>query len=129
MKVIIIAGSLSDSDFVSKISQKLYDLDIGSEQQFASAHKEPKKVLEIIERYKFQKVIYVTVAGMSNALSGFVAANSGKPTFACPPFKDQTDMMVNVHSTLQMPSNVPAMTVLRPDNLALAIKRILELLG
>ena len=61
---------------------------------------------------------------MSNALSGVVACNSRYPVFACPPFKDKLDMQVNIHSTLQMPSKVPTMTVLSVGNLALSIERI-----
>ena len=36
-----------------------------------------------------QKVVFVTVAGRSNALSGVVAANTHRPVIACPPFKDK----------------------------------------
>ena len=36
-------------------------------------------------------------------------------------------MIVNIHSSLQMPSNVPDMTILSPDNCALAIKRMFAL--
>ena len=56
------------------------------------------------QREKKEKVIYITVAGKSNALSGVVAANSKRPVIACPPFADKTDMMVNIHSTLQCPA-------------------------
>jgi 5-(carboxyamino)imidazole ribonucleotide mutase len=85
-------------------------------------------VLEILERYKNERVlVYITIAGRSNALSGFVAANSDKPTIACPPFADKTDMLVNIHSTLQMPSDVPVLTILDPANAAIAVKRILDL--
>ena len=69
--------------------------------------------------------VYITIAGRSSALSGFVAANSEFPTLGCPPFSDKADMLVNVHSTLQMPSNTPVLTVLDPGNCALAVKRIL----
>jgi 5-(carboxyamino)imidazole ribonucleotide mutase len=34
-------------------------------------------------------------------------------------------MLVNIHSTLQMPSNTPVLTVIDPGNCALAAKRIL----
>ena len=129
MKAVIIAGSQSDEEFVKKIFNKLSEQHIECHYFFASAHKQPTKVLEILEQFKHESIVYVTVAGMSNALSGFVAANSDKPTIACPPFKDQQDMMVNIHSSLQMPSNVPAMTILRPDNCALAIKRMFALVN
>jgi 5-(carboxyamino)imidazole ribonucleotide mutase len=33
-------------------------------------------------------------------------------------------MMINIHSTLQMPSNTPVLTVVDPGNCALAVKRI-----
>ena len=69
-------------------------------------------------------IVYITIAGRSNALSGFVAANSEFPTLGCPPFSDKADMLVNIHSTLQMPSNTPVLTVIDPGNCALAVKRI-----
>ena len=83
------------------------------------------KVLEILTANKDEKdIVYITIAGRSNALSGFVAANCEFPTIGCPPFSDKTDMLVNVHSTLQMPSNTPVLTILDPGNCALAVKRI-----
>ena len=79
----------------------------------------------ILDSNKNEKhLVYITIAGRSNALSGFVAANSAFPTLACPPFSDKTDMLVNIHSTIQMPSNTPVLTVLDPGNCALAVKRI-----
>ena len=63
---------------------------------------------------------------MSNALSGVIAANTTQPCIACPPFKDKMDMMVNIHSTLQMPRRVPSMTILHPVNVALAVRNMLN---
>ena len=80
------------------------------------------KILE--ENKDAGKLVYITIAGRSNALSGFVAANSKFPTIGCPPFSDKTDMLVNIHSTLQMPSKTPVLTVIDPGNCALAVKRI-----
>ena len=99
------------------------------ESYIASAHKNTRHVLQLIEKYnKDQRnVVWVTVAGRSNALSGVVAANSNDPVIACPPFSNKTDMMVNLHSTLQCPSNVPVMAILEPINVALSIKRIFNL--
>ena len=125
MKVVIIMGSTSDEPHAKKITDKLDEYNIKWEQHAASAHKEPKKVLDIFESNENNDhILYVTIAGRSNALSGFVAANSSFPTLACPPFSDKTDMLVNIHSTLQMPSNTPVLTVVDPGNCALAIKRI-----
>ena len=126
MKAVIIMGSTSDEPHAKKITDKLDEYDITWEQYAASAHKEPLKVLDILNGNKDGKdIVYITIAGRSNALSGFVAANSKFPTLACPPFADKTDMLVNIHSTLQMPSNTPVLMVIEPGNCALAVKRIL----
>jgi 5-(carboxyamino)imidazole ribonucleotide mutase len=126
MKAIIIMGSTSDEPHAKKITDKLDDYNINWEQHAASAHKQPLKVLEILQENKeAENIVYITIAGRSNALSGFVAANSNFPTLGCPPFSDKADMLVNIHSTLQMPSNTPVLTVIDPGNCALAVKRIL----
>ena len=125
MKTVIIMGSTSDEHHAKNITDKLDAYGIQWEQHAASAHKEPRKVLDILDSNKNEKdLVYITIAGRSNALSGFVAANSVFPTLACPPFSDKTDMLVNIHSTLQMPSNTPVLTVIDPGNCALAVKRI-----
>ena len=121
-------GSESDRNFTEKITTELEKYSIRYNVNIASAHKQPLEVLNIIKSNAAEKgVVYITIAGRSNALSGFVAANSSCPVIACPPFKDKTDMLVNIHSTLQMPSNAPVLTILDPGNCALAVKRILEL--
>lgn len=128
MKAVIIMGSESDRTFAQKIINDLGKHSISYDINVASAHKQPLEVLDIIKSNASEKrVVYITIAGRSNALSGFVAANSDKPVIACPPFKDKIDMMVNIQSTLQMPSNAPVLTILDPENCALAVKRILDL--
>ena len=125
MKAIIIMGSTADEPHAKKITAKLDEYKINWEQHAASAHKQPLEVLKILESNKDKEnVVYITIAGRSNALSGFVAANSDFPTLGCPPFSDKADMLVNIHSTLQMPSNTPVLTVIDPSNCALAVKRI-----
>ena len=118
-------GSTFDEPHAKNITDKLDEFGISWEQHAASAHKQPLKVLEILNNNKEEKdLVYITIAGRSNALSGFVAANSEFPTLGCPPFSDKADMLVNIHSTLQMPSNTPVLTVMDPGNCALAVKRI-----
>ena len=125
MKVVLILGSTSDEGHAQKITSSLDEFGIAWDQHVASAHEQPRKVLEILDsNANEESIVYVTIAGRSNALSGFVAANSEFPTIGCPPFSDKVDMLVNIHSTLQMPSNTPVLTVLDPGNCALAIKRI-----
>tara|TARA_S200000501_G_scaffold81164_2_gene73132 strand:- start:23292 stop:23678 length:387 start_codon:yes stop_codon:yes gene_type:complete len=125
MKAVIIMGSKADAHHAEKITSKLDEYGIKWNQHVASAHKTPLKVLDILEKNEKEKeLVYITIAGRSNALSGFVAANSKFPTIGCPPFSDKSDMLVNIHSTLQMPSMTPVLTVIDPGNCALAVKRI-----
>lgn len=127
MKAVLIMGSVSDQHHADKITNVLDTLGVEHEVHAASAHKNPEKVLEIIRSFeKKSNVVFVTIAGRSNALSGFVGANCNKPTLACPPFSDKVDMSINIHSTLQMPSKTPVLTVLDPGNCAIAVHRILS---
>tara|TARA_B100000989_G_C19518490_1_gene462925 strand:+ start:987 stop:1382 length:396 start_codon:yes stop_codon:yes gene_type:complete len=127
MKAVLIMGSVSDQHHADKITSVLDTLGVEHEVHAASAHKNPEKVLEIIRSFeKKSGVVFVTIAGRSNALSGFVGANCNKPTLACPPFSDKVDMSINIHSTLQMPSKTPVLTVLDPGNCAIAVHRILS---
>lgn len=125
----IIMGSESDRDFVSRIIDELEHPQLAYDAMVASAHKSPDKVLERVKLLNSadERVVYITVAGRSNALSGVVAAQSKHPVIACPPFKDKEDYIVNIHSTLVMPSNTPVLAVIDPGNAALAARRILGL--
>ena len=124
--VCIVAGSVKDEPHVKKICKSLATRNIYSSVLYSSAHKNTKKFINYIEKQDSydRSMIWVTVAGRSNALSGVIAANSKYPVIACPPFSDKDDMMVNINSTLQCPSSVPVMTILEPDNVSLAISKI-----
>ena len=127
---VIIAGSKSDSSHVEKIRAELYKKDILSFVYFCSAHKSPKRLLEILAEYesnKTSKIVYVAVAGMASALGAVMAANCTKPVISCPPFTDKTDFSVNINSLLQLPSSVPSATILNPENTAIFCSRILNL--
>lgn len=129
MQVVLVLGSESDRGHAGKIASFLsVDWGLSSDIIVASAHKVPEKVYEMIVRDNAQDgLIYITIAGRSNALSGVIAANSVHPVVACPPFKDKDDMMVNIHSTLQMPSETPVLTVLDPSNCAAVVARLFGL--
>ncbi len=122
-------GSKSDESHARKIAEVLADYGIKTELYVCSAHKVPELVLEIVNDFNKTNddICYVTIAGRSNGLSGVVAANSVHPVIACPPFKDKADYLANIHSSVQMPSDTPAMVVVDPQNAAMAAMRILAL--
>jgi len=123
----IIAGSKSDDSFVDKIKNKLDGLHIPYQHDILSAHRNTPELLDFLKIKEIDRLVYITVAGRSNALSGVVACNSTKPVLACPPLEDKVAYMIDIHSTLRMPSNAPVMAILDPGNAALAAKRILDI--
>ena len=129
MLVPILMGSKSDEPHARKIAETLTKFDVPVEIYVASAHKVPELVLNIIEDFNksSDNICYITIAGRSNGLSGVTAANSIHPVIACPPFKDKSDYLVNIHSSTMMPSDTPSMTVVDPQNAAMAAMRILAL--
>lgn len=122
-------GSKSDQPHAERIAEILARFGVRSELYVASAHKVPELVLDIVNDFNKSDddIVYITMAGRSNALSGFVAANSVHPVIACPPFADKADYIMNINSTLNMPSDTPSMAVLDPQNAAMAAIRILAL--
>ncbi len=126
MFIPFLLGSKIDMEFAEKIAKHFEGFNIEFEFIVASAHKVPEKVFAIVQEYNKRNDIacYITLAGRSNGLSGVTAANSVHPVIACPPHKDKVDFMVNINSTLQMPSDTPAITVIDPQNAAMAALRI-----
>ncbi len=133
MKIYIIQGSEKDQFWSVQISDELWSLrlvwflELEIEIKTYSAHKNGRVLLEFLESNKDEETIYITVAGRSNALSGFVAGNTKSITIACPPLVAKADLPIDIWSTLRMPSIVPVMTILEPSNVAWAIIRILNL--
>ena len=129
MKVCFLLGSEVDTEFAGKISSELDKWGVSHEMHVASAHKVPEKVFEIVRTNNEldEALVYITIAGRSNGLSGVTAANSIHPVIACPPHQTKEDFMVNINSTLQMPSDTPVLTVCDPKNAAAAAVRILAL--
>lgn len=126
MKVIILMGSKGDLEWANKIASTLKKFEVPYVMRIASAHKVPLKVLEIIREYENEDVVFITIAGRSNALSGFTDSNTTKPVIACPPYSDKF-AGVDIFSTLRMPSGVAPLTILEPEEAALAATKILAI--
>ena len=125
-KVVIVMGSKSDLQWSEKIVKVLDEIGIESVLRIASAHKVPLKCHELIKEYEKESVVFITVAGRSNALSGFTDAQTYCPVIACPPYNDKFGG-ADIYSSLRMPSGVAPMVVLEPDGAALATAKILGL--
>ncbi len=125
MLAVIILGSPSDSTLGQQIAQALDKFDIPSETRIASAHKTPRYLLQLLDKYEAdpRSKVYITVAGRSNALSGMVDAQVAAPVIACPPYSERFGGS-DVFSSLRTPSGVAPAVVLEPDNAALLAAKI-----
>ena len=124
-KTIIIMGSERDLDFSREISKYLKLMGVNYEFRVASAHKTPEKVLEIIKEFENEKVVYVTVAGRSNALSAFIDGNTSKPVIACPPYSEKFGG-ADIISSLRVPSGIGSVVTIEPEGAAIAAAKILS---
>ncbi len=125
-KVVIIMGSKSDADWAKKISRLLEEFGIEVVMRVSSAHKTPLKCHEIIKEYEEEGVVFITVAGRSNALGGFTDAQTHCPVISCPPRSDRL-WEVDIYSSLRMPSGVAPLVITEAEGAALAAAKILAL--
>jgi 5-(carboxyamino)imidazole ribonucleotide mutase len=125
-KAVIIMGSERDLELCREIAKVLKTLTIEYEFRVASAHKTPQNVLEVLKEFNGQNVVYITVAGRSNALSAFVDANTTKPVIACPPYSEKYGG-ADIISTLRVPSGIGVVTTIEHEGAAIATAKIFAL--
>jgi len=129
-KIVVLMGSKSDFDFASRIKQFLEKekLPIECEFNVASAHKTTKKLLTDLARYEkdYDKIVFITVAGLSDALSGVVAGYTRYPVIACPPDSKEFGW-AKAFSSIMTPKGVAVTFVSNPENAALSAAKILAL--
>jgi phosphoribosylaminoimidazole carboxylase PurE protein len=123
--VVILMGSKADLDHCAKISDACKGFGLESVLRIASAHKTPEHAIAILNEYEAdaRPKVYITVAGRSNALSGFTDGSVSSPVIACPPPSDSFGG-ADVYSSLRMPSGIAPAVVLEPFNAALLAAKI-----
>jgi 5-(carboxyamino)imidazole ribonucleotide mutase len=126
--VVILMGSKSDLDHCQKIADACKGYGIETALRIGSAHKTADHILTILREYEAEArpKVYITVAGRSNALSGFTDGAVSAPVIACPPVSDLFGG-ADVFSSLRMPSGIAPALVLEPANAALLAAKILGL--
>jgi len=126
-QVIIIMGSKGDLAHAQAVVKTLKALEISYEMRVCSAHKATRRLLEMLQEYENgAPLVYITIAGRSNALSAVVDANTRHPVIACPPYSDRFGGM-DVLSSLRLPSGIASPTILEPEGAALLAAKILAL--
>jgi 5-(carboxyamino)imidazole ribonucleotide mutase/phosphoribosylaminoimidazole-succinocarboxamide synthase len=121
-------GSRADLEHARAIAGALADFGLESELRIGSAHKTPAHLLALIEAYESdpRPKVYITIAGRSNALSGFVDAQVTAPVIACPPLSGEFGG-ADIYSSLRMPSGVAPAVVLEAKSAALLAAKMLGL--
>ena len=129
-KLVVMMGSRKDLPFASRIGTFLEreDFPVKYEYNVCSAHKTLETLQRKLENYEKsgEDIVYVTVAGLSDALSGVVAGYSKYPVIACPPDSKKYGW-TKVFSSMITPEGVPVLFVSEPENAALAAVKILAL--
>ncbi len=123
--VSILMGSESDREVAKKAETLLEKLGISFETKVLSAHRNHKELDKYVETSKAD--VFITIAGLSATLPGFVASLSTKPVIGVPVSgKLNLDSILSI---VQLPSGVPVGTVGLDNgtNAALLAARILAL--
>ncbi len=124
--VIILMGSKADEAHCAKIAEAARGFGLDVVLRIGSAHKTPEHALSVVRQYEAdpRPKVYVTVAGRSNALSGFIDGSVSAPVIACPPASESFGG-ADIYSSLRMPSGIAPAVVLEPANAALLAAKIL----
>ena len=127
--VAIVMGSRADLDHAVKMKSIIEPYGIHVDLRVCSAHKNGEDLAPLVAEYNnaIEPGAIIAIAGLSNGLGGALAANAALPVISCPPFKDGADILLNLNSSLMMPSQVPNMTVIKPKEAAQAALRALNL--
>ena len=126
--VVILMGSKADLAHCERIADAARSFGLEAVLRIGSAHKTAGHTLDLLRRYEAnpRPKVYITVAGRSNALSGFTDGAVSAPVIACPPPSDAFGG-ADVFSSLRMPSGIAPAVVLEPANAALLAAKILAL--
>lgn len=126
--VIVVIGSKTDRSWAEKIGKHVKVFHIPYKIRIASAHKSPEYALQIVREYEKsgKNIVFIAIAGRSNALGGFIDANTYFPVINCPPPSEKFAGL-DILSSLRMPSGVAPVTVLEADQAALFALKIFAL--
>lgn len=113
-KIAIVFGSDSDWPVMKKCYEALKEFDVGLEIHIEamSAHRNPDRVTEFASSAKQNGFnVIISAAGMSNALSGAIAAHTTLPVIAVPLSSNNLGGMDSLLASVQMPPGIPVACV------------------
>lgn len=109
---VIMAGSGSDKEHIKKLENSLEKYGVPYEVRICSAHKQPGKLMDLIESYNNlnAQIAYIAVAGGTDALSGTLSYHAHGPVVSSPPDGRNLSVLSNPpgssNAYIENPSNV-----------------------
>lgn len=132
MRVAVVAGSISDVEYIERAKGCFESLGIEAEVRILSAHRTPDELVEFAknaEKDGFSAV--VAIAGMAAHLGGVIAAHTTLPVIAVPVASGAFNGLDALLASVQMPKGVPVGVVTvgkaGAENAALLTARFLAL--
>lgn len=127
--VAIIMASERERPQVEKIERALQGLGIGYVRRVANAQTTPGYLLQVAQQLDatFARLIYIGVSGRSNPLTGALDAATTNPVIACPAPSSEGLAGLEALGVLAAPGGVASLTILEPENAALAAAKLLAL--
>jgi len=94
---VVMAGSDSDREHIERITESLSEYGIPHRVRICSSHKQPEKLMGMIDEYNAVGglVAYVAVAGGTDALSGTLSYHALGPVISCPPDAPNESCLTN----------------------------------
>jgi len=117
--LVIIAGSGSDEPHIDEIVEECEKYEVPYEVRVGSAHKQPEKVMAIINEYNKMNsfIAMASIAGNTDALSGGLSYHFLGPVISCPPVHPN-------ESCIENPPGSSNAYIARPRNLARCVAQM-----
>lgn len=111
LDVLLLMGSASDWKYLEGAVSVMDDLGLRSRIKVASAHRTPKRTLELVRQAESDGCqVFICAAGMAAHLAGAVAAQTTRPVLGIPLPGGVLDGVDALLSTVQMPGGIPVAT-------------------
>jgi 5-(carboxyamino)imidazole ribonucleotide mutase len=105
-------GSDSDLPVMSEAARVFESLDVPYEVEVTSAHRSPKRTVEIVTGAEQRGVrVFVVGAGSAAHLAGVVAAHTTRPVLGVPLAASDLQGLDALLATVQMPAGIPVGTL------------------
>jgi len=109
--VLVIMGSKSDKPVLEACISMLDKFGLKYDEEVASAHRNPEKVLKIAQNATENYKVIIAAAGKAAHLPGVIAGHTILPVIGVPIKTSDLGGLDSLYSIVQMPKGVPVATV------------------